>query len=251
MIGASQALAAGGAAGRRHDCFWNQVPRTTNAVMSATKAISPPDIDSMSWAIMTFMLETSPPSVPLSELPAPVVLGLGANEGEPRLQLARALGEVSAQLSTVIRVSSLYTSAPVGPSQPDFFNCAALLSFAGDLRDLLKLTQRIEAQLGRVRKERWGPRSIDIDLLWAGSREVCEASLVVPHPELERRAFALLPLLELVPHAKCPHALRPYGDALATLHWQRIHKSAPIGWERSSTFEPGEWARGSQNSVDS
>ena len=180
---------------------------------------------------MTFMSETSPSAGPLSEPVSPVVVGLGANEGDPRLQLAQALRELARQTGSPLRISSLYVSAPIGPHQPDFANCAAMLSFAGDLNALLQCTQGIESLLGRVRRERWGPRPIDIDLLWAGPRAVSSSRLTVPHPELELRAFALLPLLELVPEATSPLTQLPYSRLRDSLHQQRIQRSAPPGWE--------------------
>jgi 2-amino-4-hydroxy-6-hydroxymethyldihydropteridine diphosphokinase len=86
-----------------------------------------------------------------------------------------------------------------------------LVRFEGDALDLLDATLAVEAALGRVRRERWGPRTIDIDILWIEGVSVDHARLVVPHPHLRERAFALVPLLELVPDAGDPRTGEPYA----------------------------------------
>src|SRR6187431_3703385 len=103
--------------------------------------------------------------------PLDVVIGLGANVGDTALTLRRALAELAA-LGEVIAVSALYRSTPVGgPPQPDFLNAAARLKFSGTPDSLLAEALRIERLAGRVRRERWGPRSLDLDILWiAGLR---------------------------------------------------------------------------------
>jgi 2-amino-4-hydroxy-6-hydroxymethyldihydropteridine diphosphokinase len=110
-------------------------------------------------------------------------------------------------------VSCLYESAPVGPPQPRYLNAAALLATTLEPETLLKGLQAIEIRHGRERQVRWGPRTLDLDLLWLEGRAVETESLVVPHPELTRRAFALVPLLELVPHARNPHDGSPLAAA--------------------------------------
>ena len=97
----------------------------------------------------------------------------------------------------VRRVSSLYETAPVGPEQPMFYNAAC--EFETDLppRDLLRLVQEVEREMGRPEDdERWGPRLIDIDILLYDERVVEEEGLVVPHPEMRKRAFVLVPLAD-------------------------------------------------------
>lgn len=154
-----------------------------------------------------------------------VVIGLGANLGELELTLGRAVRALEHRLGP-LRASRLYASAPVGPDQPDFLNAAVLVDHPGPLVDLLHRCQEIEASLGRARVARWGPRTIDLDLLWAGERTCASAELTVPHPELERRAFALLPLLDLCPDAMVPEAFprggMRYQALLPEVHSQRI-----------------------------
>lgn len=99
----------------------------------------------------------------------------------------------------VAGLSSRYVTPPLGPAQPDFVNAAVLLESELAPRALLAELQRVEASLGRVRKVRWGPRTIDLDLLWWEGGEVRDPDLTVPHPGLRERGFALAPLLEVAP----------------------------------------------------
>ena len=170
-------------------------------------------------------------SVPDTSPAFPVVLGLGANEGEPRAQLVRAIQELRSAVEGPVWVAGLYQSAAIGPEQPDFLNSAALLDFPGEPLALLELTQAIEQRLGRIRRGRWGPRRIDLDLLWAGERQVRSARLTVPHAQLTARAFALLPLLELCPEAADPEDGQLYRSLLPRFHSQRIQKIDSAGWE--------------------
>jgi 2-amino-4-hydroxy-6-hydroxymethyldihydropteridine diphosphokinase len=103
---------------------------------------------------------------------------------------------------TVTRRSKVYETAPVGgPPQPAFLNAAIAVDCTLSPLVLLDELQRIEADLGRTREVRWGPRAIDLDILWIEGVTVDEPRLVVPHPRLHERAFALLPLLDVAPHA--------------------------------------------------
>ncbi|MCZ7685097.1 MAG: 2-amino-4-hydroxy-6-hydroxymethyldihydropteridine diphosphokinase [Sandaracinaceae bacterium] len=128
------------------------------------------------------------------------VVGLGSSLGSREAFVrvaARVLG--SDPRVEVVRLSSRYVTAPVGPAQADFVNAAARVRTELAPRALLDALLAVEASLGRVRAERWGPRTIDLDLLsWEGG-EVREPGLVVPHPRLRERAFALAPLLEVAP----------------------------------------------------
>jgi len=142
---------------------------------------------------------------------AEAVLGLGANLGARRATF-RAAGSLLAALPgcRVLAWSQLYETPPLGPPQPDFLNAAVRVAWDGDASALLAATQGIELALGRERRERWGARTLDIDILHWSEGPVRRARLEVPHPELTMRAFALAPLLDVAP------ALAPrYGDALA------------------------------------
>jgi len=133
-----------------------------------------------------------------------VVIGLGANLGEPEAALRRALLGL-ADLGSLEAVSGLYRSQPVGgPPQPEFLNAAARLSFTGRASELLALTLALERREGRERRERWGPRTLDLDILWIRGAHLSEPGLTVPHPRLRERAFALRPLLDVAPDAVDP-----------------------------------------------
>jgi 2-amino-4-hydroxy-6-hydroxymethyldihydropteridine diphosphokinase len=158
-----------------------------------------------------------------------VVVGLGGNVGDVRGSFRAALASLR-QLSAAGRVSSLYRSAAVGREQQDFYNAAVLVLWTRPLALLLEHLLGIEAAQGRVREERWGPRTLDLDLLWAGERVEATSSLTVPHPRLRERRFALLPLIELVPGAVDPvsgHALR---QTLPLLQRQEVELVSPIPW---------------------
>lgn len=142
-------------------------------------------------------------------IPTAVVVGLGANLGPRRETLAAAVEALRrlARPGAPFCVSSLYETEPLGPPQPAFLNAAVLLHPQGSPPDLLAFLdalQDIEARHGRIRDVRWGPRTLDLDLLWWEGGEVNHPRLRVPHPELGRRAFALLPLLDVVPGAATP-----------------------------------------------
>ena len=157
------------------------------------------------------------------------VVGLGANLGDRLATLRRAAAELR-RVATLERASHVYESASVGPAQPDFLNAAVLLTHSGGAEALLDDLLSIEARLGRVRRERWGPRLIDLDLLWAGATLVRTPRLVVPHPHLRERAFAVLPLLDVVPDAVDPETGQPYlvpaGDVRKT-EWPLIDPGPP------------------------
>jgi len=145
-----------------------------------------------------------------------IVLGLGSNLGDRLANLRRASSELEASkgITTVRRSNVVESEAVGGPPQPDYLNAAVLVETALTPAELLARARSIEALLGRVRPdpERWGPRTIDIDLLWARGLVIDEADLELPHPRLIDRAFALQPLLELVPDASDPCTGLRYGD---------------------------------------
>lgn len=150
---------------------------------------------------------------------AQIVIGLGSNLDSPRDQLARAVDRIAGiEGLTILARSKLYDSAPlvapsdasfVAPPQPRYLNAAILVSWWSSPDQLLERLLEIERSMGRVRHERWGPRVIDLDLLWSSEGAFHNERLTVPHPELTRRAFALSPLLDVVPGLR---AL--YGPAL-------------------------------------
>ncbi|MDI6908039.1 MAG: 2-amino-4-hydroxy-6-hydroxymethyldihydropteridine diphosphokinase [Thermoanaerobacterales bacterium] len=128
-------------------------------------------------------------------------IGLGTNLGDRRANLDRALALLDAAPGVrVSRVASIYETAPVGyTAQPDFLNTVAEVETALAPADLLAVMQRIEDELGRVRTVRWGPRTIDLDLLLYDDLTLDNPALTVPHPRMAERAFVLVPLAELIP----------------------------------------------------
>lgn len=145
-----------------------------------------------------------------------VYLSLGTNEGD-RLALLRAAVARLAELGPVT-ASSVYETAPVGlTDQPDFWNIAVRLETDLAPHDLLAATQRIEADLGRVRTVRWGPRTIDIDIVLFDQLVLDTATLTIPHPRLHERLFVLVPLLELWPGAALPAGSPAGAGPLAPL----------------------------------
>ena len=133
---------------------------------------------------------------------------VGSNLDDPVKQVSSALAELDAVPQTrLVRKSSLYRTSPVGHAeQPDFVNAVALLETRLPARALLDLLLATERAFGRVRPdgERWGPRTLDLDLLLYGDAVIDEPGLRVPHPHLHERAFALLPLAEIAPDALIP-----------------------------------------------
>jgi 2-amino-4-hydroxy-6-hydroxymethyldihydropteridine diphosphokinase len=121
-----------------------------------------------------------------------------------------AVGELRT-VATVLATSRVYATAPVGPPQPEYLNAAALITWNEDAEALLDALLAIESGLGRVRGEKWGPRTIDLDVLWIEGQAVATPRLVVPHPHLKERAFALAPMLEVAPGARDPATGEGYG----------------------------------------
>ena len=135
-------------------------------------------------------------------------VGIGSNLGDPERQIEAALERLAAEDGIeLVAVSTLRETEPVGfRDQPNFVNGAARIETELPARDLLKRLLAIEQQLGRIRGEgpRFGPRTIDLDLLAYGAERIDEPGLTVPHPRLAERRFALEPLAELAPSFEVP-----------------------------------------------
>jgi len=153
-----------------------------------------------------------------------VVVGLGSNLGARETLLAGAARALEALPGAeLVACSALYASEPLGPPQPDYLNAAVRLRWRGTLAALLEALLALERAAGRERREKWGPRTLDLDVLWA-SEPSATAVLRVPHPELERRWFALQPLLEVAPE------LGPrYASALRALGGPRPPVAPAVG----------------------
>jgi len=134
-----------------------------------------------------------------------VVLGLGSNVGDRLANLDAAVARLRTDRALhVLRRSPVYETPPAGgPPQGDYLNAAVLVVTSLDAREILDRALEVERELGRVRSEetRWGPRTIDLDLLWIEGEAVDEEALEVPHPRLAERAFAVRPLLDVAPDA--------------------------------------------------
>ncbi|HEV7416058.1 MAG TPA: 2-amino-4-hydroxy-6-hydroxymethyldihydropteridine diphosphokinase [Tianweitania sediminis] len=127
-------------------------------------------------------------------------IGLGGNLGDPKATMREALLLLQSDTIRVEAVSSLYRTPPWGKvDQPDFLNAVASLRTALSPQSLLQACLEGERQLKRERKERWGPRLIDLDILWFDGLEVAEPELELPHPRITERAFVLVPFAELAP----------------------------------------------------
>ncbi|UHD18336.1 2-amino-4-hydroxy-6-hydroxymethyldihydropteridine diphosphokinase [Thiocapsa bogorovii] len=134
--------------------------------------------------------------------PVAVWIGLGSNLQEPERQIESAIGELAALPETRLRAASrLYRTAPVGPlGQPDYINAAVRLETRLAPQALLAELHRIELAHGRRRDgTRWGPRILDLDILVYGDLSLDEPGLTIPHPEMARRAFVLVPLADIAP----------------------------------------------------
>jgi 2-amino-4-hydroxy-6-hydroxymethyldihydropteridine diphosphokinase len=147
-----------------------------------------------------------------------LVVGLGSNVGsrEALLRAASDLLAHSANLSLIAR-SSLYDTAPLGPAQPRYLNAAVNVHTALPLPAVFALLLSVEQALGRERITRWGPRTIDLDLLWCDREVVNTPTLQVPHEALYEREFALRPLVEVAPDAVDPRNGAFLTQVLATL----------------------------------
>lgn len=150
-------------------------------------------------------------------------IALGSNLASPLEQVNAALKAIAdIPDSRIVAVSSFYRTPPLGPQdQPDYLNAAVALDTALTPEELLNHTQRIERQQGRERKaERWGPRTLDLDIMLFGDEVINTERLTVPHYDMKNRGFMLWPLFEIAPELSFPDD----GVALA----QRVHQFTPV-----------------------
>jgi len=139
----------------------------------------------------------------VTRAPAPrrAYLGIGSNLGERLGYLQLAVDHLAATEGvTVVGVSPVYETAPVGgPEQPDYLNAVVAVDTTLTPHELLRVAHDIEAAAERVRTVRWGPRTLDVDVLLVGDERVDDPDLVVPHPRMAERAFVMVPLADLDP----------------------------------------------------
>lgn len=139
-----------------------------------------------------------------------VYIALGSNLASPLEQVNAAVNAIrEIPESRVVAVSSFYRTPPLGPQdQPDYLNAAVALETTLEPETLLDHTQRIELQQGRVRKaERWGPRTLDLDIMLFGDRIINSERLTVPHYDMKNRGFMLWPLFDIAPDLRFPDGI--------------------------------------------
>jgi 2-amino-4-hydroxy-6-hydroxymethyldihydropteridine diphosphokinase len=138
-------------------------------------------------------------------------IGLGSNLGDRPANIRRALSLLASPVTQVLRVSSLLDNPAVGgpPGSPDFLNAAAEISTTLPPREFLSRLLEVESELGRVRRQGWDDRVIDLDLLLYGDLIVDEPGLSIPHPRLHQRRFVLQPLAQIAPNLLHPRLGRP------------------------------------------
>jgi len=134
-----------------------------------------------------------------------IFIALGSNVGDRQLFLQQAVRSLEeTQGVSLIKISPVYETSPVGPDQPAFLNAVVELSTVLSPKDLLVRLKKIETVLGRKKRRRWGPREIDLDLILFGSQKLNTKDLVVPHARFRERKFVLWPLADLAPHGTDP-----------------------------------------------
>lgn len=134
-----------------------------------------------------------------------VFLLLGSNLGQRKRNLQIAERQIQHQVGEVIETSAIYKTAPWGKEdQKDFYNRVVLIKTRKYPQTILRSILEIEQEMGRVRKEKWGERKIDIDILFYGSKIIGEENLQIPHPRFEERNFAIIPMMELAANFKHP-----------------------------------------------
>ncbi|WP_312235372.1 2-amino-4-hydroxy-6-hydroxymethyldihydropteridine diphosphokinase [Pseudescherichia sp.] len=156
-----------------------------------------------------------------------VYIALGSNLASPLSQVTAAIEALGAiPNSQIVAVSGFYRTPPLGPQdQPDYLNAAVALETSLAPEALLDHTQRIELDQGRVRKaERWGPRTLDLDIMLFGDETIATPRLTVPHYDMKNRGFMLWPLFEIAPELHFPD-----GETLASV-LARLGAAKPASW---------------------
>ncbi|NJN29926.1 MAG: 2-amino-4-hydroxy-6-hydroxymethyldihydropteridine diphosphokinase [Synechococcales cyanobacterium RM1_1_8] len=145
-------------------------------------------------------------------------IALGSNLGKSQQILQRALAQLSVVDGLVLKqISSFYHTRPIGPPQPDYVNACALLETQLSPLALLHCLQTVEQAFDRLRVERWGPRTLDLDLLLWGNQIIDQPDLQVPHPRMAERGFVLVPLAEVFAEAAQDWRHPVLGVAIADL----------------------------------
>ncbi len=168
------------------------------------------------------------------DAPISCAIALGSNLGNSRPVLASALERLAALAKTQLTAcSSLYKTAPVGPPQPDYLNACAILQTRLSPHTLMQNLLAIEADFGRIRQERWGPRILDLDLILYADWVIQAPDLQLPHPRFRERAFVLVPLAEIAPMWIDPVTKQSMADLCSRLDSQGVEQLPP-----SPPFDP-------------
>ncbi|HXG41954.1 MAG TPA: 2-amino-4-hydroxy-6-hydroxymethyldihydropteridine diphosphokinase [Dehalococcoidia bacterium] len=164
---------------------------------------------------------------------ADVYLGLGSNLGDRAANLRQALSRLGG-LGSVLSVSSLYETEPVGgpPGQPPYYNACCHLQTGLAPHELLHFLKGLERELGRREGPRWGPRPIDLDVLFYDDLALETPELVLPHPRLHQRPFVLVPLSEIAPGLRHPLLGLTVAEMRLRAGEQGVRRVAAPGWER-------------------
>ena len=156
--------------------------------------------------------------------PVRVAIGIGSNVGDRRGHLDAAVAALG-QIGEVVAVSSYYETAPIGgPEQGDYLNAVAVVDTVIAADELLERLFVAERDRGRLRRERWGPRTLDLDILLYGDQVIERPGLAVPHPRMTERRFVLEPLLEVWPEASLPDGT-PLSALLSAVSDQDLRRS--------------------------
>lgn len=146
-----------------------------------------------------------------------IFIGIGSNTGNSYKNCIIAIKRISSDTRASLRsISSFYSTTPVSDiEQDDFINCAVEIDWRGNPQELLQFLNTIESSMGRIREEKNGPRIIDLDILLYGDAVIEEAPLSIPHRELHRRKFAIMPCIEIDPGLVHPSLNKPLGSFLS------------------------------------
>ena len=163
-------------------------------------------------------------------------IGIGSNMGERKKHLLRAVSVLKQKNGIeVSKLSSLYNTSYIGPTkQEDFLNAVIEVKTSKDVFSFFRILSEIELELGRKRKIKWGARTIDLDILLFGRQVIMDRILTIPHPEMVRRKFVLVPLMEIN-----PKAYHPIADKEISAIWSNSRQE--IKKQRVELFEERDW----------
>ena len=159
-----------------------------------------------------------------------IFIGIGSNVGNSLENCLTSIKNISKDgRATRISSSALYLTSPVSEiKQGNFINCAISMEWGGTPLELLSLLQRIETSMGRTREIKNGPRIIDLDILLFSDLILSNPSIIIPHPELHKRKFAIIPCLEIEPEIVHPLYKKPLKNYLCEIEEEQICKKLPL-----------------------